>query len=279
MLKGHVYHKESGCPLAHIPVSDGLNTVKTDESGAFSLPGWEREHLVYVSLLTHSHDDWFYLIDGHEGDFDFSIDPVTASATHSFFHLSDTEIGSEGCGSWLDGVKARIAEESPAFLVHTGDICRKPGLLRHYLDMNEQTMGCPVRYTLGNHDYVNEKYGEYTYEAHYGPAWYSFDLGKTHYVVLPIPKGEAPSGYELEDSVRWLKNDLASAPPSHKVVVLCHDLCRGSEEEFVLTYGSESCDLKEHNLLAWVLGHLHSHYVNECNGIYNICTANPLAEE
>lgn len=275
MLQGHVYHKESGRPLADIPVSDGLHTVRTDETGYFSLPGWERAHLVYVSVLTHAHDDWFFMLEEHEGDFNFSISPVTAPATHSFFHMSDTEIGADGCGAWLDGVKARVAAEPPAFLIHTGDICRKDGLLRHCVDMNEATMGCPVRYTLGNHDYVDEKYGEYTYEKYYGPAWYSFDLGQTHYVVLPIPKGEAPSGYELGDSVRWLKNDLAMADSSRKLVVFCHDLCRYSEEDFVLTYGDESCDLKQHHLLAWVLGHLHSHYVNDCNGVYNICTANP----
>lgn len=275
MLQGHVYHKESGLPLCGVPVSDGRHVVKTDAAGRFSLPGWERAHLVYLCLLTHAHDDWYAMLEDHEGDFDFSVLPVDAEPTHSFLHLSDTEIGEEGCGAWLDGVKEYVAAETPAFLLHTGDICRKAGLARHYLDMNEETVGCPVRYTLGNHDYVDEKYGEHTYEKYYGPAWYSFVLGQTHYVVLPIPKGEAPSGYELEDSVRWLKNELAVCDPSQKLVVLCHDLCRGSEEDFVLTYGTESCDLKEHNLLAWVLGHLHSHYVNDCNGIYNICTANP----
>ena len=258
MYKGHVFHAQTHAPISGICVTDGRNTVRTDINGSFSLPGWEREHVISVGALTCSHTDWFAMIDGHKGDFDFFITPAQTAARHSFLHISDTEIGG-GCGPWLDFVKRCVKETAPGFLIHTGDICRRNGLEHHWKDMNYDTMGCPVRYTLGNHDYVDDRYGEYTFERLYGPAWYSFDFGNVHYIVLPIKEGEAPSGYESEDSDIWLKRDLEMADPEKKVICFCHDLCTADEDGFVIPVEGEELDLKKHNLLAWCFGHYHIH--------------------
>ena len=71
MYKGHVYHKETNVPLAGLCVTDGRNIVRTDKNGAFELPGWERAHVISVGALTKAHTDWYFMIDGHTGDFDF----------------------------------------------------------------------------------------------------------------------------------------------------------------------------------------------------------------
>lgn len=70
-----------------------------------------------------------------------------------------------------------MKETDPAFLIHTGDICYEDGLKQHIKDMNTENMGVPVRYVIGNHDYVAGKYGEALFESIYGPVWYSFDVG------------------------------------------------------------------------------------------------------
>ena len=144
MLQGHVYHKDSRQPIGGMLVSDGRNLCRTDASGYFSLPGWEHAHLVYVCALTHAHNDWFYMIENHESDYDFYLSPVEAPGAHSFLHFSDTEI-QEPCGEWLDFIKKYTRKLSPDFMIQTGDIYGKLGLEQHYLDMNESTMGCPVR--------------------------------------------------------------------------------------------------------------------------------------
>lgn len=82
-----------------------------------------------------------------------------------------------------------MKETDPAFLIHTGDICYEDGLKQHIKDMNTENMGVPVRYVIGNHDYVAGKYGEALFESIYGPVWYSFDVGNVHYVVTPFQTG------------------------------------------------------------------------------------------
>ncbi len=274
MYTGHVYDKRTAAPIAGICVTDGRNITRTDAEGAFALPGWEKAHVISVGALTLCHTDWFSMIEGHEGAFEFHITPAETEAGHSFLHISDTEI-THGCGSWLDFVKRCVREENPGFLIQTGDICRIRGLENHWKDMNFDTMGCPVRYTLGNHDYVADKYGEYSFERLYGPVWYSFDFGNVHYVILPIKSGEAPGCYAREDSDIWLKKDLEMADPAKRVVVFSHDLCAADEDGFNIPVQGEILDLKQHNLLAWCYGHYHIHLLNDLGGIYNICTARP----
>lgn len=275
MIQGHVYNKMNGSPICGMCVSDGRHVVRTDAGGKYTLPGWERAHVVNVQTLTGEHDDWYRRIEDGVSDYDFTISPVDAEKEHTFLHISDTEIGRNGCGDWLNFVKKCVAEEHPAFLIHTGDICRKPGLETHYREMNARTMGCPVRYTLGNHDYVDECYGEYTFERLYGPVWYSYDVGDVHYVVLPIKGGEAPGIYENADCDIWLRNDLSFVDSEKKLVFFCHDLCSPDEENFILHIEGKPFDLKEHNLLAWIFGHYHHHFLNDLGGRYNICTARP----
>lgn len=274
MYKGHVFDLHTSAPIVGICVTDGRNIVKTDAEGAFSLPGWERAHVISVGALTSCHADWFAMIDGHVGDFDFFISPVNTEGGHTFLQVSDTEI-SDSCGPWLDFAKRCVKEEAPEFLIHTGDICRLRGLENHHKEMNNDTMGCPVRYVIGNHDYVDDRYGEYSFERLYGPVWYSFDFGNIHYVILPKKDGDAPSGYEDEDSDIWLKRDLELADQGKKLVCFCHDHCIPDEDGFTIPVGGELLDLKKHNLLAWCFGDYHVHFLNDLGGYYSICTSRP----
>jgi len=276
MYSGHVYNKNNGKPIPGLCVTDGRNIVRTDENGAFSLPEWEKAHVISVGALTCNHTDWFQRIDDNTETYDFYITPAQAEAGHSFLHISDTEV-SFGCGPWLQFVKRCVQEEKTGFLIQTGDIRSREGLETHYKDMNYDTMGCPVRYTMGNHDYVDDQYGEYTFERLYGPVWYSFEYGNVHYVVLPMKSGDAPGCYAREDSDIWLKKDLEMADPAKKVIIFCHDICAPDEDGFRIPVQGETLDLKAHNLLAWCFGHFHIHFCNDLGGVYNICTSRPYA--
>ena len=93
MYTGHVFLKQTGAPLVGVKVSDGRNIALTDENGAFSLPGWERMHVINVGILTKSHDDWHCFAEGEAQTYDFYVTPADECAdAHSFFHISDTEI-------------------------------------------------------------------------------------------------------------------------------------------------------------------------------------------
>lgn len=277
MFSGHVYDRK-GTPLKGLKVSDGRFISTTDESGYYSLPGWERANLISVQVLTKFHDDWYRLIDKECDVYDFYITPhIINEENCSFFHFSDSEIFIDQATPerWVDNIKNLACDHHPNFIVHTGDICRRKGLEYHKRAMCSENMGIPVRYTLGNHDYVDDKYGEYTFERLYGPVWYSFDLGNVHFVVLPIPQGEAKGLYEKDDRLTWLKNDLESIPSDMRTVFLCHEPCNEFESDGKIK-GDEICiDIKNYNALAWVFGHLHVHYVKEVDGRFHIGTGRP----
>ena len=277
-FSGYVYESDTGKPLEGVAVTNGRDVVKTDENGYYSLDGWLKDRFVTVTIPSGYWTEDFYIDVGKERDgYDFYLDKLDEDLTdHSFLQVSDTEVGASGVGDWIEDIKAKVESEQPAFLIHTGDICYEEGLKSHIGGMNSENMGVPVRYVIGNHDFVNwGGYGEALYESIYGPVNYSFDVGDVHYVVASLAKGDALARYTKSEVWRWMANDLAAVDEGKKVVVFCHDVCL-DEDGFVVKYGFNTLDLKEHGLVAWVFGHWHYNYMNETeDGIFNISTARP----
>ncbi|MGN0538592.1 MAG: PQQ-binding-like beta-propeller repeat protein [Candidatus Fimenecus sp.] len=276
-FEGTVTESSTGKPIANVAVTDGRNVVKTDENGNFKLKGWWKSHFVTVTVPSGYATDKFYIpVEKSRERYDFSLDvsELTAQEEHSFLQISDTEIGADGTGEWLDTVKDIVKEENPAFLIHTGDICYEDGLKRHIVDMNTETMGCTVRYTMGNHDFVKGKYGEELYESLYGPTMYSFDVGKVHYIVTSYwGWGDYASLYTKAERFRWLKNDLENVADDMSVVIFNHTMF--PSDDYVVKSGLNKLDLKEHNLIAWCFGHYHYNYIDQKNGVMNISAPRP----
>lgn len=274
---GVVSEGGTGKPLSGVCVTDGRNVVKTDENGRFEIKGWRKSHFVTVTVPSGYQNDKFYIpVDKNTESYDFTLDKseLTAQENHCFVQISDTEIGDGGTGEWLDTVKNIVKENNPAFLIHTGDICYEAGLKRHIKDMNTDNMGCTVRYIIGNHDYVDGKFGEELYESLYGPVWYSFDVGNVHYVVTSFQTGgDYKSCYGENDRWKWLENDLANVEESKKVVMFNHT--KSPSDDYVFSFGKKELDLKEHNLIAWVFGHYHYNYVYEKEGVLNVSAPRP----
>lgn len=268
----------SGSPVSGVSVTDGRNVVKTDANGEFTLKGMKKTHFVTITTPSGYVTDKYYIpVDKDTESYNFVLTPseLTASREHTFLQVSDTEIGEGGTGEWLGHIKDTVQKENPAFLIHTGDICYPDGLKRHIQDMNTETMGCTVYYTIGNHDYVDGKYGEELYESLYGPVWYSFEVGNVHYVVTSFQNGsDYKSCYGQNERWRWLANDLANTDPDKKVVMFNHTM--SPSDDYVLNCGGgKKLDLKEHNLIAWIFGHYHYNYIYEQNSVLNISAGRP----
>lgn len=271
---GKVTDKRTGKPMAGVPVSDGRNVVLTDAEGRYSLPGWERSHTVSVSMLTNAHDDWYYFTGGVAGNYDFAVTPAKTDR-FEILHVSDTEITLDRDVEWVSFLQELCRKEMPAFLIHTGDITRREGIILHRETMNFDTMGCPVRYVIGNHDYAaaadpTVTYGEQPYEEEAGPVWYSFDCGGVHCAVLRIAvngKSYKSACYTPEDQWAWLKNDLEIAGKGKPLVLFEHSA--GPDcYEFIMG----DTDLKQLGLLAWIYGHSHTNKHHVRSGVHSICT-------
>ena len=274
---GTVTFSETGEPVEGVSVTDGRNVVKTDENGEFTLKGWRKTRFITVTAPAgYWTEDYYIPADKQTVSYDFTLErsEIAAGSAHSFLQISDTEIGEDGVGEWIDYVKALADEQNPAFLIHTGDICYEPGLKRHFSDMNTENMGLPVRYIIGNHDYVDGKYGEELFESIYGPVWYSFEVGNVHYVVTPFQTGgDYSSGYNKNDRWRWLENDLENTGEDMKIVIFNHN--KPVSENYVIEFDRKELDLKEHDLIAWVFGHYHYNYVRNNEGVLEISTGRP----
>lgn len=276
-IVGTVTENGTNAPVAGVSVTDGRNVVKTDDNGKYEIKVWRKSHFIAITIPSGYETDSYYIpFDKAKECYDFSLDKsdVTAQTEHSFLQISDTEIGENGTGEWLDAVKELVKENKPAFLIHTGDICYEAGLKKHIEEMNTDTMGCTVKYVIGNHDYVDGKYGEELYESLYGPVWYSFDVGNVHYVVTSFQTGsDYKSFYNKNDRWKWLKNDLEYVDCDMKVVMFNHT--KSPSDDYVLSFGRDELDLKKHNLIAWVYGHYHYNYVYENEGVLNISAPRP----
>lgn len=274
---GTVIDASTNAPMAGVSVSDGRNVVKTDAEGKFTLDGYYKSRFVTVTTPSgYVADSYYQHVEKGKESYDFKLTPNAGMGQekHSFIQVADSEIGEEGVGPWIDSIHTMVEEQHPAFIIHTGDLCYEAGIKRHIQDMNAENMGVPVYYAIGNHDYVEGKYGEELFESVYGPVWYSFEVGNIHYIVTPFQNGgDYKSGYNENDRWRWLANDLANTDPDMKVVMFNHTI--SPEEDYVFQFDKQTLDLKEHNLIAWIYGHYHYNYINEQDGVINICTSQP----
>ena len=274
MYNGKVINYYNKEPMANVQVTDGMNIVYTDENGCFSLPGWEKANVISLNMLTNSHNDWFKNIKGHEGDFDFVVKPATCDDEFSFLHISDSEIEGRRSNDWIDFLRDTVKKESPMFFMNTGDLCREDGMARTYLLMNSETVGCPVRFAIGNHDMIKPGHGENVFEAYYGPTWYSFDCGKIHFVVLSIGVGDVASAYTKQERMEWLKKDLELVANDKGIMLFCHYFHPNPAG-----YGhtvKEVADLyRGRNLKAVIFGHDHYNYTYSYEDFLCICSARP----
>lgn len=260
--------------LAGVMVTDGMNVVKTDNKGRFSLPGYAKTRFITVTTPAGFETSQFYLSTKENWksyDFLLTESQRTAPRQHSFLQITDTEV-TGGLGRWVTDLQQYTKNEKPAFVIHTGDICYEPGLKMHGQVVNTQTMDCPVYYCIGNHDLVKGNYGEELYESLYGPTWYSFNVGNTHYVVTPMSHGDNPTDYTLLDVYNWLKNDLEMMPEGQSLIIFNHDLFTYSDDFVYKADDKHILDLRKYNIKAEIYGHMHYNYVRNQNGIYTICT-------
>lgn len=121
-----------------------------------------------------------------------------------------------------------------AFGVTLGDVVFDDLSVTEPLVRTIGMIGIPWYYVLGNHDInydaTDDRFSDEHWERVFGPSYYSFDYGPTHFVVLDnvvwTSAANAPDqkqGYKAglgAAQLEWLKQDLAHVP-SNQLVVLC----------------------------------------------------------
>ncbi|MDP7018982.1 MAG: calcineurin-like phosphoesterase family protein [Pirellulaceae bacterium] len=127
----------------------------------------------------------------------------------------------------LVGVKA-------AFGVTLGDIVFDDLSLLKPQAQTIALLGIPWYNVIGNHDIntdaADDAGSDETFEQVFGPSYYSFDYGTTHFLVLDdiewiVPEGAEKGSYRGgfgKRQIEFIRNDLASIPKNQLVVLLMH---------------------------------------------------------
>lgn len=262
-VKGLVYGGGS-TTLAGVVISDGLLCVQTDENGYFEIDSdLSRTKFITASIpsgYSAPTDEnglpvFYHRVTDEERKKDmvqhtFEFLPITNNPErYTLIVGADPQPRSSGAG--FDNIayhsldicndfyrdmreKAATITDRNVYGMMLGDIVHENmSLFDTYITDGLSTLGFPMFNILGNHD--NDKTaktdaeGRRSFEEKLGPTYYSFNIGKQHYVVLDnlIMKldGSELTGYDqgLTDEIwQWLQNDLQYVDFSTTIMVAAH---------------------------------------------------------
>lgn len=234
-----------GRPSPRVAVSDGLSVALTDGEGRYELLADPRMPGVWpvmpsgtrLPVSQHGtlrlHRD---LDHQPEQRIDFALERDPRDwGRHAFVALADTQTLDRGDMARLHAetvpaVRGAVAElgDRPAFGVAVGDIMYDDlGLYPQY-ERAVREMAIPFAQVVGNHDLdfdagIDED-STRTFSRHFGPAWYAFNRGEVHYVVLDdvLWFGRGYIGHLGREQLEWLRQDLAAVEPGATVIVFIH---------------------------------------------------------
>ncbi len=245
-VKGRVTSRGKGIP--RVVITDGLSVVQTDADGNYAFISNNQRSFVYMSLPSgyaipkqaNGSAAFFKKLDGQKSEVNlpFELLPLEVSDTnHHFLLLADTQIQDEFEAEQLLNVAApdvlntlKEINDPNTFGIGCGDLVfDKLQLLNEY-NQAVLKMGIPFFQVLGNHDMDmdvrSDEMTATTFNSHFGPAYYSFNRGEVHYVVMDdvffLGKNKTYVGYLSEEQLAWLEQDLAFVEPGRTVVISVH---------------------------------------------------------
>ena len=242
-IKGTVKDTE-GKGVAGVVVSDGLNTVVTDSKGRYKIDADMDSRFVFISTpsgyvsSTLGRKNLFYKeLKADVKKYDFTLEKNAKDDTnHNVIVIADPQISERNELPDLAKQADDLAEfvqgmdGDYTFGICLGDIVGWDHSIYPEYNRIMGKAGIDYRYVIGNHDMTNwgrsfetsmKNYGDM-----YGPAWYSFNVGKVHYIVLNdnfyVGRDYFYIGYIDERQLQWLERDLSYVEPGSRVVVSMH---------------------------------------------------------
>ncbi len=298
----------AGRGIEGVSVTDGLSVVRTGRDGSFELVSSSRRRFVYISLpagyeipTNRSGTALFYKSirpeENGEMSVEFKLNKLGVNdARHAFFLMADPQTKDrEDMGKLhaeaVPDIKnmARELSSVPLFGVSCGDIMYDSLQFFPEYERAVSKMGIPCFQVVGNHDvdetaWTDEASVE-TFQSYFGPAYYSFNRGEIHYIVLDdVFWFGRYMGYIDRLQLDWLENDLSFVEKETTVVVFVHippynrnHIRHGKkhpENAVVVTNRALLYDLLEPFEALIICGHLHqSEYLKDQNAEIHICGA------
>ena len=244
--------------LADVRVSNGVDIVKTDSDGKYEI-GVDNDTIIFVikpsgwrTPISEHQNPRFYYIHKPKGSpplkyrgvaptgdlpdsIDFAMYPQAEPEQFNAILFGDPQPRDQ---KEIDYIAHDVIEElvgtDASFGVTLGDILFDDLSLFEAQARSIALLGIPWYNVVGNHDInydaPNDSISDETFERHFGPAYYSFDHGPVHFIVLDDiewyvaegqEKGRYRGGFGAKQ-IEFVKNDLAIIPDNQLVVLLMH---------------------------------------------------------
>ena len=251
----------NGEPLSGVVVSDGVQVTETDIDGCYWLNSEKTYGLVFISTPEGYVCNCNGVLPGYfqylkqpvsmVERLDFELNATPDQTNHRLFVLGDMHLANrsnrdlEQFGEFVADINEVIASTSvPAYGLTLGDMTfdsfwyTNLYFFEDYLKDASQIKNLPIYHTIGNHDHELGKRGAYPagefattvkYRNSLGPTYYSFNIGRVHYVVLDdiysTNPGDGTFSYDTrvpEDQLEWLKKDLSYVDRTKTLVLASH---------------------------------------------------------
>jgi len=300
-----VYGKVSceGTGIAGVVVSDGIEVVKTDSKGVYQMKSKKHHGYVFVSTpsgyepITNGILPKFHATlkanSATAERVDFQLKKVDGQENHRMLLLGDIHLAKrtddqKQFAEFVRDVNATVSATSgKVYALTLGDMTWDLYWIvnnysfKEYLSDASAIKGVTVYHTIGNHDHSMYYMGDYDtvkdYKENIGPTYYSFNIGKVHYVVLDDvectnktattdEKGNPCytreyNGRVVTDELAWLRKDLASVPNGTPLVVTMHIPLYTKDGKYNLKEASTLADiLKPYPEVHLYTAHTHTVY-------------------
>ncbi len=244
--------------LPGVKVSNGTKIVATDEQGRYALPV-DDDDIIFVikprgyrTPLSNDKLPRFYYIHKPNGSpksqypgvaptgplpksVDFPLYKQKEPEEFRAILFGDPQPRNQ---AEVDFVGHDVVEElvgaDASFGVTLGDIAFNNLDTFDALNQSIALIGIPWYNVIGNHDInfdaADDHHSDETFERVYGPAYYSFDYGQVHFIVLDdiewyYPEEGGKGSYRGglgKEQMEFIRNDLAMIPEEQMVVLMMH---------------------------------------------------------
>lgn len=252
---GSMDRNEEG--VASVAVSNGRQVVLTDDRGRYELPVDDDTILFVVkpsgySLPVNDRNlSQFYYIHKPEGSPELDFDgvqptgPLPESVNFPLIKSEEQEdfkvmvfgdpqpyTAREVDFFDRDIVSEVAGIEGYALGISLGDLVGDDLELFDPYTKSVGRVGIPWFNVYGNHDMnfdaESDRHADETFEATFGPATYSFNHGKVHFIIMDdvvYPRADGESGYIgglTEKQLAFIENDLRHVPTDRLIVLAFH---------------------------------------------------------
>lgn len=258
--QGVVYHDRNGNRVLDdgeegvpgVGVSNGVDIVETDDAGRYDI-ALSNDSIIFVikpanwrTAIDEDNLPRFYYIHKPEGSPDTKYDGVAptgglpASVDFPLYPQNEPEkfraimFGDpqprnvEEVNYIAHDVVEELIGFGAAFGVTLGDIVFDDLTVFPVLNGVIGRIGAPWYNVIGNHDLNfdvdTDEQSDETFERVYGPAYYSFNYAKAHFIIIDnvVWDGDGYHGEIGRRQLTFIQNDLARVPQDRLVVAMMH---------------------------------------------------------